>query len=293
MSNDVKHALGNAPNSEYILDAEGRIFALRGWSDPTATREDFERLLGQVENPTTIADLNLPSNPPPKIAPRGIVPRIDRPRNMIAIRYEAQVGFRTDPIYAKLRAEAEPELLRNGTGKLYLGFFPDPIYGVHWNNLVDPIRYEIKAPNGITVSPAQGEGPRIEESSDVDPREFLIEIEGAQPGQKLELEVRYFGCNDEEGWCKAVSESYTLLLEGDPDGGRPRPPASNNRPNQRRGRGNAPPEFVIRRFDQNQNGQLDPEERPAIMQFFDTNKDGRMTPRERQSGIRKIMQENR
>ena len=40
------------------------------------------------------------------------------------------------PFYAKLRAEAEPEVLEKGSGKLYLGFHLDPLYEVHWNNEV-------------------------------------------------------------------------------------------------------------------------------------------------------------
>ena len=34
MANDIKHQLGNAPNSEFVIDPEGRIVRRRAWSDP-------------------------------------------------------------------------------------------------------------------------------------------------------------------------------------------------------------------------------------------------------------------
>jgi hypothetical protein len=37
--------------------------------------------------------------------------------------------------YVKLRAEADDALLTTGTGRLFLGFYPDPIHEAHWNNL--------------------------------------------------------------------------------------------------------------------------------------------------------------
>jgi hypothetical protein len=92
---------------------------------------------------------------------------------------------------------------------------------VHWNNLVDPVKYQITAPDGVTLSPAAGEGPKVEVASDIDPREFLVDIKRSGDFQEpLQLAVRYFACNDEEGWCVAVSQEYVITLERDPDGGR-------------------------------------------------------------------------
>ena len=44
MDNDLKHNLGNAPNSEFIIDPEGRIVHKRSWSKPDQVRVvgDFE-----------------------------------------------------------------------------------------------------------------------------------------------------------------------------------------------------------------------------------------------------------
>jgi hypothetical protein len=55
----------------------------------------------------------------------------------------------------------------------------------------------------------------------MDPREFLVDIQKSGDSQEsLQLAVRYFACNDEEGWCVAVSQEYAISLEPDPDGGR-------------------------------------------------------------------------
>ena len=94
----------------------------------------------------------------------------------------------------------------------------DPIYRVHWNNLVNPLKFEIKAPEGITVFPSQGEGPQVAVPSDIDPREFLLDVkQQKEASQPLELAVRYFACNDEEGWCIPVSQKYSIYLESDSD----------------------------------------------------------------------------
>jgi len=221
MSNDLKHALGDSPNSEFVVDPTGKIVRMRAWSRPDELRRDLEQLVGPVENPTRVSDLNLKIEAPPKVAASGVVPRVRVPGRMMPVKIEPQSS--SQPFYMKLRAEVDQRLLRDGEGVLYLGFHPDPLYHVHWNNLVDPVRFEITAPEGITVSPAKGEGPKVEEVSDIDPREFLVDIKRSGDSQEpLQLAVRYFACNDEEGWCVAISQEYSISLEPDRDGGRTR-----------------------------------------------------------------------
>ena len=221
MSNDLKHALGDSPNSEFVIDPTGKIVRMRAWSRPDELRRDLEQLVGPVENPTRVSDLNLKIEAPPKVAASGVVPRVRVPGRMMPVKIEPQSS--SQPFYMKLRAEVDQRLLRDGEGVLYLGFHPDPLYHVHWNNLVDPVKFEITAPDGITVSPATGEGPKVKEASDIDPREFLVEIKKSGDSQEpLQLAVRYFACNDEEGWCIAISQGYAISLEPDRDGGRAR-----------------------------------------------------------------------
>ena len=219
MSHDLKHALGDSPNSEFVVDPTGKIVRMRAWSRPDELRRDLEQLVGPVEDPTRVSDLNLKIEAPPKVAASGVVPRVRVPGRMMPVKIEPQSS--SQPFYMKLRAEVDQRLLRDGEGVLYLGFHPDPLYHVHWNNLVDPVKFEITAPDGITVSPATGEGPKVKEASDIDPREFLVDIKRSGDSQEpLQLAVRYFACNDEEGWCVAISQEYSISLEPDPDGGR-------------------------------------------------------------------------
>ncbi|HRX83268.1 MAG TPA: hypothetical protein P5307_29585, partial [Pirellulaceae bacterium] len=59
MENDLKHGLGDAPNSEFIIDPDGKVAVRRSWSKPSDLRSDLEKLVGAVDKPTTVADLNM------------------------------------------------------------------------------------------------------------------------------------------------------------------------------------------------------------------------------------------
>ena len=297
MSNELKHALGGAPNSEFIIDPDGKVVVSRSWSKPSELRKDLEKLVGPVKNPTRISDLNLKTEPPPKLAASGVVPRIKVPGAMQPLKVEPKPG--KQPFYVKLRAEADDKLLRSGEGTLYVGFHLDPLYHVHWNNLAKPVKYEITGPEGTTISPAKGEGPKVKEAADIDPREFLVEIKRDKNTEgPLQLTVSYFACNDEQGWCKLVSQEYTIYLERDRDGGSVR-----SRGRSRGGRGIAggsgggagrpggpgrpggfgrpsPADFVARIMgnDKNGDGKVTKDELPEFLQRIldraDTNKDG-------------------
>lgn len=219
MHNDVKHALGNAPNSEFVVGPDLKVLSKRLWSNSAELRKDLEKLVGKVDKPTRIADLKLKRLPPPKAAASGIVKRIKVPRELRAVKISPVVKKGGQPFYAKLRAEAEPGLLREGKGKLYLGFHLDPIYSVHWNNLARPIKVTLQPPQGTTLSKATLEGPQVKEAADVDPREFLVDVEAKDRTAPLKLSVLYYACNDGGGWCKLVRQEYTVHLEADPDGG--------------------------------------------------------------------------
>ena len=38
MENDLKHALGDRPNSEFVVDPDGKIVVSRSWSSPSDLR---------------------------------------------------------------------------------------------------------------------------------------------------------------------------------------------------------------------------------------------------------------
>ena len=224
MDNDLKHALGDRPNSEFVIDRDGRVVVSRQWSNPSELREDLESLIGKVERPTKISDLNMKPLQPPKTAPTGVVPRIRLPGGMSPVKVEPVAEADGEPFYVKLRAEIDGGFSRDGDGKLYLGFFLDPLYKVHWNNQAAPVSFEIESTKGVVVDRSEATAPKIEEPADADPREFLIEIRrdddrsSRGPGEIL-LTVRYFACDDAETFCKPVRQSYRIILERDRDGG--------------------------------------------------------------------------
>lgn len=281
MTNDLKHALGNAPNSEFVFGPEGKIVRLRDWSNPETLRKDLEELVGPVDNPTRASDLNLKIKPPEPVAARGVVPRIQTPGRMQPVVTEPQPG--KSPFYVKLRVEVEPQLLQDGSGKMYLGFHMDPLYHVHWNNLAAPIKYTITAPEGTKISPESGEGPKVKEEGDIDPREFLVDIEGANTDEPIEVSVKYFACNDEQGWCIPVTQKYVIHLKPDRDGGSVRRSGSRGRP----GSGGPGGGFSVARlfrFDENEDGKVSESELPQQMRRMldraDTNGDGAIDRKE-------------
>ena len=223
MTNDLKHALGDAPNSEFLIGPDGRILRSRRWSRPEELRADLAKLLGEVQRPTTTADIGMNRLAPAKTAAKGIVPRIELPGRMTPVKVQPlggspRGGTNREPFYVKLRAEVDQQFFQNGKGKLYLGFFLDPLYKVHWNNQAAPIEYEIDRSGTLEVSPRSGTGPQVEAAADADPREFLVSVSGSQDSS-FKLTVKYFACDDAETFCKPVTQHYQVVLERDRDGG--------------------------------------------------------------------------
>ena len=219
MDNELKHALGNAPNGELVFDPDGNVATRRGWSNPEALRADLERLVGPVDEPTVVEDLDMPEVAPAKTIAKGIVPRVEVVSRMRALRVEPELDGAKVPFYAKLRAEGDAELLESGKGTMYVGFHLDPLYKVHWNNETKPLSFEIEAPAGVRVTPASVVGPDPEEPADADPREFLLEVDARESDGPLELSVRYFACDDALTFCVPVTQRYSIRVERDRDGG--------------------------------------------------------------------------
>ena len=220
MANDLKRALGNRQNSEYLLDREGKVLRARAWSDPDQLRRDLEALVGPAENPTRVSDLNMRIQPAPELAPTGVIPRIQKPGTYRTLISEPQLATTKEPFYAKLRAEAERSLLTTGSGKLYLAFLPDPLHGVHWNNRAPEMDVVLSAQEGVEIVPERLQGPRVEEDADVDPREFLVDVNLGDSREPLELKIRYFACT--ETWCRPITQEYLITWDVDRDAGRVR-----------------------------------------------------------------------
>lgn len=219
MDNEVKHALGGRPNSEFVIDPDGKVVVKRAWSDPAALRADLAKLVGEVTPATTVADLGMKTLEPPKAAASGVVPRVSKPRRMAPLKLLAHVKEGGDPFFAKLRAEADMGLVRSGQGQLYLRFMMDPLYEVHWNNETPPIKVKLTAPEGMKLSETELQGPEVNEAADIDPREFLVSVDRGESTGPIELSTFYFACSTVDGWCKPFEQSYTIYLERDRDGG--------------------------------------------------------------------------
>lgn len=283
MDNTLKHALGNAPNSEFIIDPEGNVLKRRAWSDPNALRNDLNELIGRIDSPTRVTDLNLPTEPPPNTIEKGIVPRIQLPTSsMQAVKVAAKSNSNHQPFYVKLRAEATQDLLRRGKGQLYIGFFMDPLHHVHWNNLTEPLRYQLTLPQGIQAKPVSGSAPKVEHPADADPREFLLDlsIDQGQESAPFEIAIDYFACDDADTFCIPVRQVFEVTLEQDRDGGRVRrrPSGTQNSRNSRPFGGNIPSWDRMLENDQNNDGKLSksewPEFRLDMFDRMDANGDG-------------------
>jgi hypothetical protein len=232
MDNVFHDAMGQTPNSEIVIDPDGVIVAARAWSDPEALRQDMERLVGPVDKPTTIAELNLPKQPPPPTVAKGIVPRIERPSGMMTLQIEPVLETTDIPFYVKMRAEGDLGVLTSGNGTMYLGFHLDPLYRVHWNNEAGPVRFRVTTPSGITMTPANGVGPDVDAPADADPREFLLAVAAEDVDEPLNLEVFYFACDDALTFCIPVTQNYRIWLQQDMNHG----PSAPGRDSQNLGR---------------------------------------------------------
>ena len=215
MENDYHELMGRTPNSELVMDPDGIVVARRRWSRPASLRMDLERIVGPVENPTTIADLDLPTQPPRPTVAKGVVERVEFPANAMPMEIEPLLDGSKVPFYTKLRAEGTPDLYKSGSGTMYIGFHLDPLYQVHWNNEAPPLEFVISATEGATLTPAAATGPDPEEPADADPREFLIEVDGAKPGETMHLSLKYYACDDALTFCVPVKQDYNLVLAQD------------------------------------------------------------------------------
>ena len=190
---------------------------LAGWNSGQTLRETLGKLVGPVERPTQVADLDLSSvMKPMRMKATGVVPRALPPDTPLLRAVKIEPLPSKDPYYMKLRAEARRDLLVSGRGELYPGFHPDPIHRAYWNNLTDPIQFEIETPEGTTVTPSKGKGPKVESvASDSDPREFLVQVDAKDLAAPLTLSTRYYACH--EAWRRAISlQQGDVIFTGPP-----------------------------------------------------------------------------
>ncbi len=62
--NSIRQALGSRSNPEFLVDPERKVIHKLVWSHPRRLREQLEKFVGPVEQPTRVKDLNMRSVPP-------------------------------------------------------------------------------------------------------------------------------------------------------------------------------------------------------------------------------------
>jgi hypothetical protein len=186
------------------------------------------------------------------------------------------------PFYAKLRVEADAELLDTGNGRLYLGFHLDPLYSTQWDNESDPLEYVIWSPVGI-AAPSTDRAPEIKGTAlDNEPREFVLTTRQLDLSKSLKLRVGYSVYSPLMERSITVSQSYTIVLEADPFGGEAYRRQIAHRDPARRN--SAPMPFQLRHLDLNGDGRLSRAELSGNLwsKFpeIDTDRDGYMSEEE-------------
>ena len=185
MENELKERYVFASNPEFIFAPDGKVVHREPWSRGTSIRTQLEKLVGPSARMTSVESLNLPKIERVSEGDRsGEVKRVQVQGMAAPLKFETKTSEHS--WYAKMRPEADQRLVRSGTGQMYLGFHLDPIHQVQWNNLADPLKFELTGPAGVQVSPASGEGARLKSQTDGDPREFLVDVANWSADQPLQ-----------------------------------------------------------------------------------------------------------
>lgn len=212
VTDEVSWALGGFPNQGYIFDREGKVVQGWVWANIGQMRKILAELVGETTPVTTAKSLNLPKVVGLTDPVQGVVEQVSVEETLTPVRVKPLPN--DEPFFVKLRAEVSPSVLSEGSGLMYLGFHLDPLHNVHWNNLAAPLEFDVKAPAGSSITPTHSRAPEVKgHASDIDPREFLVDVASWEPDIPIDLEVRYFACDDEDRWCYKVTQNYQVYLE--------------------------------------------------------------------------------
>lgn len=215
IDDSMRIGLQSGSDSIYLIDPGGRIIWASGKMDEAGLRAALARAVGPVANPTKVGDLHLPRiEKPARAVNEDTELGVARPDGLTIL--SITPAKPEDTYYVKLRAEADADLLTTGNGRLFLGFYPDPIHKAHWNNLTAPMKYTLTLPEGVTATPKEASAKKGPGDSDTLPRQFWVEVKGAHPGEEIQLRVDYFGCAP--GMCLALSHDYTIRIESEDRG---------------------------------------------------------------------------
>ncbi|VGO12113.1 hypothetical protein PDESU_00663 [Pontiella desulfatans] len=265
MDNQAAEALAPANKSNlFIFSNAGEEVYAGAISDEAGLRKALAEIAGEVEIPTTASAL--PNTELGAGSPDSKL--VERAKVLIASGFlplETTPLDPNSPHYVKLRFEGDKELLASGNGKIYLGFHIDPLYGVAWNNLGEPMKYALKTPVGV-VAPSMNSAPRVsDQATDAEPREFLLEARKLDPSKPLILQVNYSVHSLSARKNIEATQQYHIYLQPDPFGGQvigrqvsaSKPVTGATKTAQPKG---SAFDAMLRRFDLDRNGKLSTDE---------------------------------
>ena len=217
MDDAMRIGLRSGSWSVYLISPEGEVVYANGSIDADGLREALSKAVGPVATRTMTNDLNLPKiNRPSSLVNEDSDLSVARPEGLTIVTIVAKKP--EEIYYVKLRAEADDELLNTGTGRLFLGFYPDPIHNAHWNNLTPPMKYKLTLPKGVTASPIEASAKEGSSDSDTRPRQFWMNISSDKPVKEIGLKLDYYGCTSEI--CLPLTHEYTIKMENENRGSR-------------------------------------------------------------------------
>ena len=211
IDDSIRIGLKAQANSVYLISPEGKLLFAANWLRGAELRAALEKQIGKVPTPTSPNDLDLPRlarNRPQNVDSQT---RVKRPDGLVILKTTPANPF--DTYFVKLRAEASPELMNTGSGRLFLGFYPDPIHGAFWNNLNDPMKYELQLPEGVAATPITATAQPGPGEKDSQPRQFWVDIESDGPPEDIRLSLHYYACTATQ--CVATTHEYTLSFTPD------------------------------------------------------------------------------
>lgn len=280
IDDSMRIGLGANSQSVYVISPEGKIVYANGRIIRDSLRRALDSAVGKPQSITYARDLGLPT-----LGRRNMLPNEDsaigvqRPDGLTILRIAAAKP--DDTYYVKLRAEADAALLKTGTGRLFLGFYPDPIHDVHWNNLTPAMKYTLTLPDGVVATPVEASAEKGPGDKDTQPRQFWVDVKSKEQLDDFQLKLKYYACAP--GMCMATTHEYTISFEDENRGSRT---AGMNRGNRGRGGrggrnfGNNSNSRGNSRFGGSQRGRMQGRQggqSGAQLAQADTNKDGAVT----------------
>lgn len=217
MDDSLRIGLGANSQSVYLISPEGEVLYANGRVVRADLRHALTAALGAPEKETQVADLKLPINQRPgKLVNEDSTLGVNRPEGLTILKITPKTPDKT--YYVKLRAEGDDALIKTGTGRLFLGFYPDPIHDAYWNNLTEPMRYKLTLPEGMTATPVEASAKKGDGDKDTKPRQFWVDIKSEEKPGKITLTLDYYGCTPDQ--CMALTHDYTIALEDENRGSR-------------------------------------------------------------------------